>query len=213
MHKLLWVLSFSLLLSGCESTYYNAMEKVGFHKRDILIDRIEDVQTAQHDGQEQFKSALEQFKAVVDFNGGELEVLYDKLNDEYENSVDAADTIRDRIDGVSSVADALFNEWEDELEQYSNGSLRRDSERQLKTTQKKYQRLMRSMRQAEQSIDPVLNTFKDNVLYLKHNLNARAISSLKGELSNINNDVSSLLASIQQSISESDAFIQQLKGQ
>lgn len=209
-----WILTIPLLLAlaGCESTYYNAMEKVGFHKRDILIDRIEEVQEAQQDGQQQFKSALEQFKAVVDFDGGKLESLYNQLNNEYEDSVDAADTIRSGIDDVESVAEALFDEWQEELSQYSNGKLRRDSERQLQDTQRQYKRLINAMRKAEKSIDPVLSTFKDNVLYLKHNLNARAINSLKGELNSVNNDVSSLLASMQKSIDESDAFITQLRG-
>ena len=212
MVKWIFTLPILLALAGCESTYYNAMEKVGFHKRDILIDRIEEVQEAQQDGQEQFKSALTQFKAVVDFDGGKLESLYNKLNDEYQDSAEAADNIRSRIDSVESVAEALFDEWQEELSQYSNGKLRRDSERQLQSTQRQYQRLIKAMHKAEKSIDPVLDTFKDNVLYLKHNLNARAISSLKGELNSVNNDVTSLLASMQQSIEESDAFITQLRG-
>tara|TARA_B100001964_G_C14082329_1_gene530880 strand:- start:142 stop:360 length:219 start_codon:yes stop_codon:yes gene_type:complete len=65
-------LACSLLLAACESTYYDAWEKVGAHKRDILIDRIEEVQEAQVEGQEQFKDALEQFRAVVNFDGGKL---------------------------------------------------------------------------------------------------------------------------------------------
>ena len=212
MYKWIIALPLAFLLMGCETTYYNAMEQVGVHKRDILIDRIEDVQDAQQEGKEQFQSALDQFKAVVDFDGGELEALYRKLNDEYEDSEDAAETIRSRIDSVESVAGALFEEWEKELNQYSSKSLRRDSQLQLKSTQRQYQRLIGSMRKAEESIAPVLNTFKDNVLYLKHNLNARAINSLKGELNNVNSDVTSLLASMQKSINESDAFIKQIRG-
>lgn len=48
MKKLL-LLPMLLLVFGCESTYYDAMEKIGVHKRDILIDRIEDAQTAQEE--------------------------------------------------------------------------------------------------------------------------------------------------------------------
>ena len=203
---------FSLLLSGCESTYYNAMEKVGIHKRDILIDRIEDTQEAQQEGQEQFKNALEQFKSVVNFDGGELEKVYNRLNDEYEASEKAAESIRNHIDDVESVAEALFEEWEDELEEYSNPSLRRDIQKQLSATKRQYQRLLSSMQKAEKSINPVLTTMKDNVLYLKHSLNARAIASIKGELATINRDVSILLNNMQKAIDESDAFIRQLRG-
>jgi len=200
-----------VLAVGCGSTYYDALEKVGFHKRDILIDRIESAQESQEDGQEQFKDALEQFQAVVNFDGGEVQDIYEKLNDEYEDSVDAAETITARIDSVESVADALFSEWRTELGEYSNERYRRDSERQLKETERRYNRLLTSMRKAEKSIQPVLSTLKDNVLYLKHNLNARAIASLKNELDTVNQDVAALIATMQSAIDESNAFIAELK--
>lgn len=187
------------------------MEKVGIHKREILVDRIEEAQAAQTQGQEQFKSALEQFRSVINFDGGELEELYYRLNDEFENSEKAADEIRDRISKVDSVAQALFDEWEQELEQYSSATLRRDSSQQLKSTQRRYKKLYLAMRKAEKSIDPVLDTLRDNVLYLKHNLNARAISSLRGELGTVNRNVSALIAAMDQAIEESNSFLKQFK--
>ena len=63
------------------------------------------------------------------------------------------------------------------------------------------------MKRAEKKIDPVLTIFKDQVLYLKHNLNAQAISSLKGELRTIESDVSVLVDAMQQSINEANSFI------
>jgi hypothetical protein len=198
-------------LAGCESTYYDAMEQFGIHKREILIDRIEDAQTAQEQGQEQFKDALEQFQAVVDFDGGDLEVIYNKLNSEYEDSLDAAETIRERIDGVESVAEALFSEWETELNEYSSATLKRDSQRQLEQTRERFDQLMTAMQKAERTIDPVLASLKDNVLYLKHNLNALAIASLKSELSTVNKDVTTLIEAMQTAINESSAFIDQMK--
>lgn len=206
------LLALSLIIFvGCESTYYNAMEKVGVHKRDILIDRLEEAREAQQQGQQQFKNALAQFKAAANFDGGELEALYNKLNDEYEASVAAADNITERIDKVDSVANALFDEWQDELGQYTNQNLRRDSERKLKETQRRYKNLLASMRRAEKSIEPVLATLKDNTLYLKHNLNARAISSLRNELGSVNRNVNALIKAMETAIQESDTFINELK--
>ncbi|WP_019531695.1 DUF2959 domain-containing protein [Dasania marina] len=208
--RLLFI-SFLFTLTACESTYFNAMEELGVHKRDILVDRIEDAQDAQQEGQEQFKTALEQFKAVVNFDGGELEEMYNRLNSAYEDSADAADNISKRIEKVDSVANALFDEWQDELEQYTNSNLRRSSAAQLKATQQRYSRLLKAMRKAESAITPVLNTLRDNSLYLKHNLNARAISSLKGELSSVNRDVSALINTMEKAIQESNKFIKELK--
>ena len=210
--KWIFLLTAVISLTACETVVYDALEKVGYHKRDILIDRIDAAQASQTEGQEQFKSALDQFKSVINFDGGDLEVTYDQLNDEYEASVDAADEIHDRIDSVKNVADALFDEWQEELEQYSNASLRRDSERQLKDTRRRYSKVLGAMRRAEKAIDPVLASLKDNTLYLKHNLNARAIASLKNELGTVDNDVNALLTAMQQAINESNAFIDELRG-
>ena len=211
MKKSAVIAALLLVLSGCESTYYGAWEKVGVHKRDILIDRIEDTQEAQEDAQEEFKDALEQYRSVVNFDGGNLEKLYNKLNAEYEDSAEAAQAITDHIDSVENVAEDLFDEWEKELEQYSSASLRRSSAKQLHDTRYQYTQLIRTMRRAEKSVQPVLRTLNDQVLYLKHNLNARAIAALKGELGSINTDVNRLINEMQKSIDQANAFIERIK--
>ncbi|MFT5580012.1 MAG: SMC interacting uncharacterized protein involved in chromosome segregation [Paraglaciecola psychrophila] len=211
LFKFSCLLLLSATLAGCETTYYNAMEKVGFHKREILVDRITAAQQAQTEGRQQFKSALEQFRSVVNFDGGELEQIYHRLNDEFERSEAVAAEISERINSVDAVAEALFDEWSEELDQYSNGNLRRDSARQLQDTQQRYQRLLTAMRKAQKSIDPVLDALRDNTLYLKHNLNARAISSLKAELGTVNRNVSALITAMDQAIAESDSFLKQFK--
>lgn len=201
----------ALVIAGCQSTYYSAMEKVGVHKRDIMVDRIESTQEAQEEAQQQFKSALEQFQSVVNFDGGDLEDAYTKLSDEYESSVKAAEQVRDRIDGVKSVSEALFDEWENELSLYSSDSLKRASANKLKDNRRKYQQMIRSLESSEKRMQPVLNAFQDQVLYLKHNLNARAVSALKGEFSNIKADIDRLIVEMQNSIKESRQFIEALK--
>jgi hypothetical protein len=200
-----------LMLSGCQSAYYAAWEKVGVEKRDILVDRVENAKESQEEAQEQFSSALEAFSAVVAFDGGELEDVYDRLNGQYEDSVAAADDVTARIDKVEGVAEALFDEWQEELEKYQNASLKRDSASKLRETQRRYKSLMKAMRNAESKMAPVLSALQDNVLYLKHNLNASAIGALQGELSTIENNVAQLLRQMNAAIEESDAFIASMK--
>lgn len=200
-------------LSACQSAYYGTLEKVGIHKRDILVDRVEETQESQQDAQEQFVSALEQFRSVVEFDGGELEERFDKLSDEFEKSEDVANEIRSRIDAIEDVADDLFEEWQTELDQYSSKSLRRESERSLKSTQQRYEKLIVTMRQSETRLNPVLDAMRDQVLYLKHNLNARAVRAVRGEIAGIDKDVEALLASMQKSIAEADDFVSGMRAE
>jgi prophage DNA circulation protein len=198
---------------GCQSAYYSAAEQVGIHKRDILVDRVEESRDAQQEAEEQFQSALEQFSVLVNFDGGELEDVYEDLNAEYEDSAAAADEVRERIDAVEHVAEALFEEWADEIEEYSNARLKSESQRQWRLTRQRYDGMIKVMRKAESRMDPVLVALKDNVLFLKHNLNAQAIASLKREFRAIEQDVEVLIAEMRKAIASSDAFIDSMKGQ
>ena len=197
----------ALLLTACQSAYYDALESVGIHKRDVLVDRVEDAKDTQEEAKEQFKNALEQFKSVQSFDGGELETLYNKLNDEYERSESLADDIRSRIQSIENVSEALFDEWQRELDEYTSQSLKQKSAAQLNDTKRQYRRLISAMKKAETSMQPVLNIFKDQVLFLKHNLNARAIASLKGEIKTIETNVSRLIKEMNTSIDEANRFI------
>lgn len=201
----------AVVLAGCESTYYSAMESVGLHKRDILVDRIEDVKEAQVEVKDQFSSALERFNHELNFDGGELEKAYKLINDEYEDSKAEAENLSQRISRVADVAAALFDEWEAELQEYSSDSLRRESAAQLKNTRRRYQSMLTAMRVTEKKMVPVLNTLRDQTLYLKHNLNARAIASLKGEFGSLKREITSLIKDMERSISATDQFMLTLK--
>jgi len=189
------------------------LEKIGIPKRDVMVHRVEKARDTQEETKQQFKSALEQFNALTHFKGGNLEATYSRLNSEYEASVAKASEVRKRISDIEDVSEALFTEWQNELEQYSNASLKRSSQQKLTATKAHYQQLIKAMKRAEAKIEPVLSVFRDQVLYLKHNLNAQAIASLKGQLGSVNADVSSLIAAMEKSINEANSFIQTMEKQ
>lgn len=201
----------TVLMIACSSMYYDALEKVGIPKRDVLVSRVEKARDTQEETREQFKSALEQFSAATNFKGGDLEIVYKKLNREYEASVDKAEEVSNRIADIESVAAALFTEWEQEITQYSNPSLKQSSQEKLDTTKSYYKQLITSMQNAKSRIQPVLTVFNDQVMYLKHNLNARAITSLKGELKILRSNVSTLVNAMERSINEANAFISNME--
>jgi hypothetical protein len=201
------IVTISILLVGCSSAYYGTMEKLGYHKRDLMVNRVESARDAQQEAKEQFESALEKFSSVLKVDGGKLEEKYDQLKTEYDKSTARAETVRDRIEAVENVSEALFDEWQTELDQYTSDSLRRSSARKLKQTRGQYTRLIGAMKHAEKKMEPVLSAFHDQVLFLKHNLNARAIASLQTELVSVEAEVNSLIRDMEASIKEADAFI------
>ncbi|MBE1277014.1 DUF2959 domain-containing protein [Enterovibrio baiacu] len=209
--RLLTTLFLIFALSGCQSAYYATMEKVGVHKRDIMADRVEAASEAQQEASEQFTSALEALTALTNFDGGELEAMYNTINDQYEESEATVENVKERIDAVEDVSDALFDEWQEELSLYSSANLRRESERKLKNTERSYTQMLAAMRKAEGKMEPVLDTLRDNSLYLKHNLNAAAIGALKGEFAGLEDDINLAIKDMQAAINESERFLATLK--
>ncbi|MEB0075987.1 DUF2959 family protein [Pseudomonas sp. CCI3.2] len=198
-------------LSGCQSAYFAAMDEAGISKRQMLAGRIEDARDAQKDTSKHLSSALENYRRVVHFDGGDLEKRYDALNDDYQASVKSANAIHQRIASVENVADALFDEWNDELGQYTRQDLRAASAKELDRTHAEYRTLLATMKTAESRIPPVLSVLHDQVLFLKHNLNAQAIGALKDESGHVQNSVYDLLKDMQRSIDGSDAFVRRLQ--
>lgn len=207
-----WLLLPVLLsVTGCQSAYYSAMEKVGVHKRDILVDRVEEAQESQQDAQKQFKSALEQFSDLIKFDGGDLQRMYAATDSEYQACSAAAEDVSQRINSIEAVAEALFDEWQDELDQYTNARLKQDSKKKLADTRRQYSSLLKTMRRAEQSMQPVLASLRDNSLYLKHNLNAKAIGALQGEFNTVQKDINRLIDDMNNAITQSEQFVAALK--
>lgn len=196
-----------LFTAGCQTTYYAVWEKMGKEKRHLLKDNVEQVREEQAEASEQFATVVERIKAMYGFDGGALEDVYEKLSEDYRACEERADAVRDRIDKVERIAADLFKEWESEIATIENVKLQSKSRASLKDTRSRFSRLQRSMARAEASMDPVLNNLRDYVLYLKHNLNAQAVSSLKKEVTDIETEVSSLIQDMNRSIKEADAFV------
>ena len=211
MRQLRGLILLMLGLAGCQQAYFATMEKFGVEKREILVDRVKDARDAQVEGQQQFKDALDELSQLLKFHGGDLQQKYEALDAEYQQSVKAAELVSSRINKVESVADALFNEWRDELDQYQNASLKSQSKQKLVSTEKQFSQLLKKMRSAEKKMQPVLKIMHDNVLFLKHNLNAKAIGSIQTDFAGLQQDVSSLISEMNKAIADSNAFIAQMQ--
>ncbi|MCX5633665.1 MAG: DUF2959 domain-containing protein [Phycisphaerae bacterium] len=200
-----------LFAAGCNSLYYGTMEKFGKYKRDILVDRVKDARDAQQQTKEQFVSAMDKFRSVVKVEDGKLQEKYDILKGELDKSESKASAVKKRISDVEDVAQALFDEWTKELDQYKNSELKEASKKKLDQTRARYAQLIGSMKQAESKIEPVLSAFRDQVLFLKHNLNAQAIASLQTELGTMEADIGRLITEMEKSIAEADSFVKTMQ--
>lgn len=200
-----------LICMACSTMYYGAMEKMGVHKRDIMVDRVKAARDTQDDAKKQFLTAMEQFKSVVNFQGGDLENEYNRFNGTLKKTEAEAARVRERIHAVEDVSSALFSEWRSEIKQYNSDTLRKSSQRKYDLTKIKYKELIEAMRQAEAQLEPALIPLRDQVLFMKHNLNARAIAGLDSEVDSIQANVDRLVHDMDGAIAQADSFIASLQ--
>lgn len=204
-----WIVALMVMtvLIACQSTYYAVWEKLGKEKRHLLRDQVEKAREDQAQASEEFKDALTRLKEMSGFDGGDLEKMYNRLSDDYETCNDRAGQIDERIENVGQIARDLFSEWRKEIDEMQNADFRYKSNQKLKATQSRYNHLENAMLTARKRMTPVLTNLNDYVLYLKHNLNAQAIGSLKGEVADIQSDVDRLMTDIRKSIDAADNFL------
>ncbi len=200
------------VLSGCASVQYSALEKVGIHKRDILVDRVEDARDSQNETSENLVSAYEELSALIDYDGGELEDRYERLKKQVEKSADTIEELDEHLADIDRVSEDLFDEWESELDLYSSAALRRDQEQKLATARRQFATMRERMQVARNRVDPVMAVLADNVLFLKHSLNAKALAALRGQATLLEGQVDALIRDMRVAIEEADAFISRMRG-
>jgi Protein of unknown function (DUF2959) len=77
-------------------------------------------------------------------------------------------------------------------------------------TRQRYTPLLRTMKRAEATMTPVLAAFRDQVLFLKHNLNARALAAIRQEGVAVETEITGLIRAMEAAIAEADAFMKTL---
>lgn len=200
-----------LLTCSCSSLYYGTMKKLGKEKRDILVQRLVSGQKAQQEAKKQFQTTLEAFQSITGFNGGDLEKVYKKLNGALEDADDRARQVSEKIDAIEKVGGDMFKEWSQEIDGMWNPTLKSQSLALLRDTRRKHEQHLRTMRQTEEKMTPVLRAFRDQVTFLKHNLNAKAIVSLKQTAAGLDREVTDLVRDLEKSVQEADTLISTLK--
>ena len=204
-------LALPLGLGSCSTAYYSAMDKLGYEKRHILVNRVEKAKSSQIEAKEQFSSALDEFIAVTNYKGGELEKVYRRIEVAYKKAETRAKDVRGRNDAVESTGKALFREWDKEIKLFSDPELASASRSQYKAAKERFDELQVAMRSAESKLDPVLKKFRDQTLFLKHNLNAKAINALESQVIQVKVDVARLIHDMERSIAEADRFISEMQ--
>jgi uncharacterized protein YukE len=189
---------------------YSTYELVGVEKRDLFKKEVANVKEDQEETGESFKDALTKLKELYAFEGGDLEEKHEELNASYLDAKEKSENVKKRIVKLDTVATDLFSEWKGEIHEISSKDLQKQSRAKLSETKKKYHELHKQLKVSESKVDPVLTKLKDQELFLKHNLNAKAIAGLKVESNKIQSEIQGLIDEMNESNKKAEEFIKTL---
>ena len=133
---------------------------------------------------------------------------YSKFKRAYDDCEYRVNELADSIENIEDVSRNMFDEWTDQLAEYTNQDLRRASETQRADTQRSYDVLIAATKSAERAIKPVHATFHDQVLFLKGNVNAEAIVTLQGQTAAVDADVAKLVVDLDAAIAAAEKFLE-----
>ncbi len=196
----------SYLLSSCQTAYYKIWETLGREKRDLLESNVEKAGDEQRAMENEFEDILSRIRSEYDFDGGEIERLYDQLKSDYENVVAKKEQLEERSDSIHTIANDLFKEWKREAQGLSNRRYKEDSLKKLRIAKDNFKRMSASLKNTQDRLNTVTKQFKDHVTYLKHNLNAKSLDVFKTEINSIKDDMEKLISTVKLSIKQSDDF-------
>jgi hypothetical protein len=180
-------------------------------KRDLLRKRINEATEDQKEAGESFTNALERLQQTYGVQGSELEKVYSRLNSAYEDAKEEVAEVKKSREKMNTVAGDLFEEWKKEIGEMQSADLKSRSRATLAETKNGFDKMHSALRASEKQMEPVLAKLKDHTLFLKHNVNAQSVASLKTEGARIEGDIQKLLASMTASIKEAEEFTKQIQ--
>lgn len=209
MKFLIILLSFSLF-SSCSTVYYNLWETLGKEKRDLLEMNMQSANEDQEDIEKEYKDSLDRIRKKYSFKEGELEQTYDRLSDDYEDIKNKQDDFSEKLKLISDIAYDLFDEWKKEARALDNKTYKRNSLRKLSSTKSSFSAVLANMKKVESRSSRILKKFHDQVIYIKHNLNAKIVGNLRTELNLLESEMTELIKEIQASRVQATKFISTL---
>jgi DNA-binding transcriptional regulator YbjK len=201
----------ALLCTSCSTVYYNFWEFLGQEKRELLQSELENITEDQSDAKDEFADTLSKIRSEYSYKEGKLEKTYDELSTDYNSLNDNAKSLSKRIEKAQEIASDLFSEWKSEAKKITNTKFRKDSLSKRVITMTKFKLTVKAIKNVESKMKKVLVKLNDRVLFLKHNLNAKAIGKVKIELMNIEGDIIALIKQINESNEQANSFIKDIK--
>ncbi len=169
-----------MLIGGCTTTTEKSQS---LQRIDDLLAQVERVQVESLVGKEKARAAIDQLDTLVapEFAGDPAQV-YAQLLSAIEASEAQDRTLASAIAPLSATAEQMFMQWTADLEAFGNSRMRERSHMRLEETRARYQTVLNASNSAHVSYEAFNADLRDHALFLGHDFNSTALSSLKADV-------------------------------
>ncbi len=167
--------------------------KTGPADVDDLVAAVENVQKELDVSKGTMLAAVQGLQAITapDFQGDAVKA-YEQLVDVVENSEDQAEDLRKSIEKMQAEAVPVFDQWTKDLEAYSNPEMRQRSQARLSAARERYDAVVAAVEPVLVEYEAINQSFRDHVLFLKHDMNPAALATIQDDVRRIAKDATSL---------------------
>lgn len=197
-------------LSGCQSVR-SAAERFGVDRRDALVESLDKTDQGLLEVHQSFSNA----KTELDEFAGQYEIplreRHERLSEQYVSCEEALDDARVEIRDLEDAARQFFLDWETELFEYSNPTVRNASRLQLNETREKYETVAVRLKKAEEVALATLDEFRDYLSFMRHNLNDEAFAALREPGVDLSSRMADLLTELAAAVDASHRLAEALR--
>lgn len=200
-------------LVACQSNgYASSLALDGAESQRELSRSVEIVLQTQTKSHTEFSEAFDLLLQLQRANDETIEDLYGDLQRKVDSCARNVDRVDQGILRVEEHAAQLFASWEADLAQFSSESMRDRSQVRMGQAQDSLQRLLDQLRNARGSMEAILHTQRDYVLYFNHNLSANSIATLGSENAAFQADMRELDRLIERARELANSLMGELQG-
>jgi len=190
-----------------------AAAQAGVKQAENLVKKTEASAKAITEAREQIKTTLDGYNALIEGNVEDTKKAYGNLQKEMDRSDDRAEDVGKRIDEMNVEADKYFADWTRSLDGISSPDLRARSEERMKDARSRYDQILATTGKAGDMFASFIQNLRDQVTYLGHDLNPRALASLEGDATKLNTAAESFFGKIDSAIDEATSYAASLRPQ
>jgi hypothetical protein len=196
-----------LCLGACASF---ARQDQSLRKVDNLVERIERVHLESELSKARMREGLASLAQVADPNmKGDVSIAYADFVKTVEASEKQAKALRAAVEPMKRSAKPFFQQWSDDLQDFTDQKMRKRSRTRLNETRERYEAIVAAVDPALAGYELFNQSMRDNMLFLGNDFNPTSVAMVRGDVRSLTRQAAELDGYFDACLDAARAYVQQ----